>query len=148
VSAQQVNRAYLIGVFDLFHIGHLKLLKRASECCDKLVVGIVDDQAVKQYKGEDRPIQEYDDRAEFVKELGLASEIVKMKDFAVDPEDGFGNIDLFIRGEDQSHIDISYVTEKGIPIVTLPRTPSVSTSKLVGKLNKAKGEVENDHSIK
>src|SRR5215207_9215539 len=46
---------YVPGVFDMFHIGHLNIVRRSRERCDWLIAGVVDDDAVEQMKGH-RPI--------------------------------------------------------------------------------------------
>ena len=56
---------YTTGVYDLFHIGHLNLLKNAKGMCDKLVVGVTVDELV-QYKGKNAMIP-FEDRIEIVR---------------------------------------------------------------------------------
>ena len=55
---------YTTGVYDLFHIGHLNLLKNARGMCDKLVVGVTVDELV-QYKGKNAMIP-FEDRIEIL----------------------------------------------------------------------------------
>ena len=52
---------YTSGVFDMFHIGHLNILKRAKELCDFLIVGVSTDELVREYKHKS-PIISYDNR--------------------------------------------------------------------------------------
>ena len=56
---------YTAGVFDLFHIGHLNLLKSAKGMCDRLVVGVTVDELV-QYKGK-KAVIPFEDRIEIVR---------------------------------------------------------------------------------
>ncbi len=50
------------GCYDLIHPGHIDLLSKAKSKGDKLIVGLNSDRSVKQLKGNDRPIQNFDDR--------------------------------------------------------------------------------------
>ena len=56
---------YTSGVFDMFHIGHLNILKRAKELCDFLIVGVSTDELVREYKHKS-PIISYDNRKAIV----------------------------------------------------------------------------------
>jgi glycerol-3-phosphate cytidylyltransferase len=59
---------YVPGVFDLFHIGHLNILRRSRELCDHLIAGVVIDDAVERMKGY-RPIVPFEERLEIVRAI-------------------------------------------------------------------------------
>jgi rfaE bifunctional protein nucleotidyltransferase chain/domain len=64
--AQGKTVALANGVFDLFHVGHLRYLEGAKELGDVLVVGINTDRSTRAYKGEERPLVPEEERAEIV----------------------------------------------------------------------------------
>lgn len=66
---------YTTGVFDLFHIGHLNILKQAREQCDFLIVGVSTDELVEQYKNK-RPVICYQERMEIVKAIRYVDRVV------------------------------------------------------------------------
>jgi len=64
------------GVFDILHIGHLKLLRHAKTLGNRLIVGINSDSSVKRLKGDLRPINGEDTRKESLLELGFVDEVI------------------------------------------------------------------------
>lgn len=69
---------YTAGVFDLFHIGHLNLLKNAKGMCDKLIVGVTIDNLV-TYKGKQALIS-FEDRVEIVRGVRYVDAVVPQYD--------------------------------------------------------------------
>ena len=124
---------YTTGVYDLFHVGHLNLLKSAKGLCDYLVVGVTVDELV-QYKGKNAMIP-FDDRIEIVRSCKYVDAAVpqyNMDKLAACKK--LGATVLFV-GDDW------YGTEKwrafeqdfaaeGIRIVYFPYTKGVSSTKI------------------
>lgn len=66
---------YTTGVFDLFHVGHLRLLQRAKSKCDRLIVGVSTDELVEKYKKK-KPVIPFNERVEIVSALKCVDEVV------------------------------------------------------------------------
>ncbi|MDD4601011.1 MAG: adenylyltransferase/cytidyltransferase family protein [Negativicutes bacterium] len=69
---------YTTGVYDLFHIGHLNLLKNAKGMCDRLVVGITTDELA-QYKNKN-PVIPFEERLEIVRNIKFVDAVVPQED--------------------------------------------------------------------
>ena len=70
---------YTTGVFDMFHIGHLNILRRAKEQCDFLVVGVSTDELVKREKNK-MPIIPFEERCAIVAAIRYVDKVVSQPD--------------------------------------------------------------------
>ena len=68
------------GVFDLLHIGHVTYLAKASEMGDKLIIGLNSDSSVKLIKGENRPVNDQNNRAALLAALFFVDAVVVFED--------------------------------------------------------------------
>ncbi len=66
---------YTTGVFDMFHIGHLEIFRKAKEHCDYLIVGVSTDALVESYKNK-KPIIPFQDRSEIVRSIKFVDQVV------------------------------------------------------------------------
>lgn len=93
------TRGYVPGVFDLFHIGHLRLIQRARAACDTLIVGVVTDDVAEVAKGRP-PVIPFAERVEIVASLALVDEVVT--DDQVEKQDMWDQVryDVLFKGSD------------------------------------------------
>ena len=133
---------YTSGVYDLFHVGHLALLKNAKALCDRLIVGVTVDELV-SYKGK-TPMIPYSDRAEIVRSIRYVDAVVpqydmdklamckKLKASVVFVGDDWHGTEKWNEYEDE-------FGEAGVKIIYFPYTKGVSTTKIAETLLKTRG---------
>lgn len=73
------SRMYTSGCFDIFHYGHLNILKKSKELCDYLIVGVSTDELIEKEKGK-RPIIPFEERMKVVQAIGLVDEVIAQTD--------------------------------------------------------------------
>lgn len=130
------NVGYIAGVFDLFHIGHLNMFKRAKEQCRYLIVGVVSDEGVRLNK-QAEPFVPFDERIEMVRSCKYVDEAVKLPLNFAGTRDMFKiyHFDVQFSGSDYEH-DPAWLAEKefleknGSTMVFFPYTQSTSSTKL------------------
>lgn len=137
-TKDQLVIGYTTGVYDLFHIGHLNLLKNAKGMCDKLVVGVTVDELV-AYKGKQAMIP-FEDRIEIVRSCKYVDAAVPQYDMdKLTACKKLGAKFLFV-GDDWYGTEkwIKYEEEfakEGIKIVYFPYTKGISSTKINAALD-------------
>ena len=129
---------YTTGVFDLFHIGHLNLLKRAKLECDYLIVGVTTDELCFERKNK-KPVIPFIERMEIVEHIKFVDEVVPQVN--MDKLEAWNNLKfnkMFV-GDDWKgkwdHIERQF-TNVGVEIVYFPYTTHTSSTILREILNK------------
>lgn len=133
---------YVAGVFDLFHIGHLNLLRRAKEQCDYLIVGVVSDEGVRKNKHTE-PFIHFEERLEMVRACRYVDEAVKIPLIYCDTADAYRKFrfDVQFSGSDYEHSTAwlnkqAFLRSKGSEMVFFPYTESTSSTKLKGLIDR------------
>ena len=133
---------YTTGVFDLFHIGHLNILRESKKRCDYLIVGVSTDEVVIKYKSK-KPIIPFDERIAIVEAIKYVDKVVAQT--TMDKMEAWKNLkfDVLFHGDDWkgSSLYDKYIKEfskLGVDIVFLPHTEGTSSTELAAKLQ-AKG---------
>ena len=123
---------YTTGVFDLFHIGHLNILKRAKLECDYLIVGVTSDELALSAKNK-KPIIPFQERMEIVESIKFVDEVVPQINY--DKMEAWNNLkfDLMFVGNDWKGTDKWDKLEQdfnqyGVEILYFPYTSHTSST--------------------
>lgn len=140
MSEKKYKIGYTTGVFDMFHIGHLNILKKAKEQCEYLIVGVSTDELV-QYSKNKTPIIPFDERCEIVGAIRYVDKVVpqenkdkiaayeKYKFDVMFVGDDWKGKELFVRAEEE-------LKKRGSTVVYFPYTQGTSSTILREKLLK------------
>mgnify|MGYP001174200355 CR=1 FL=1 len=131
---------YTAGTFDLFHVGHLNILKRAKSMCEFLIVAVSTDELVFEYKHH-FPVIEFESRMRIVESIKYVDKVVPQinmnkKQAAID-----NNIDVMFVGDDWKNTEKWKTIEKelneiGVNVVFLPHTDGISSTDIKNKIIK------------
>lgn len=130
----QLRIGYLSGTFDLFHVGHLNLLKRAKQCCDYLVVGVHKDAS---HKGKEVFIP-FEERVLIVESVKYVDRVIESLPEDDDVHDVIGYQYLFVgsdyKGSDRFKRYEEKLNPKGVKIIYFSYTKSTSSTHIRNKL--------------
>lgn len=132
---------YTTGVFDLFHIGHLNILRQAKESCEFLIVGVCTDELVRELKGK-FPVIPFSQRIEIVKSIKYVDQAVP--EITLDKLEAWKKLhyDVLFKGSDAQKRPIyreieQYLSNVGVDVHYFPHTDGISSSELREKMTLA-----------
>lgn len=125
---------YTSGVYDLFHIGHLNILKNAKSMCDRLIVGVSTDELVQSYKNK-MPVIPHSERMQIVSSIKFVDGVVAQEN--MDKFDMWKKLkfNIVIVGDDWQktpkwdNIEAEF-QERGVKVVYFPHTKGTSSTKI------------------
>lgn len=129
---------FTAGTFDMFHIGHLNLLKNARSRCDYLIVGVNSDRLVEEYKGK-KAVVPLEERMEIIRELRCVDEVIWIDSLNKEISWHQKHYHLLFIGDDwkgnprwkQTEIQMA---EYGVKVIYLPHTDGTTSTLLREKL--------------
>jgi len=124
-----VNTVITFGTYDVLHIGHIRLLKRAKSLGNHLIVGVSSDELNRNKKGR-KPVYPLKSRLEIVSSLIFVDEVFVEDSLDLKTEYITSkNADILVMGDDwQGRFDH---LKKYCKVIYLPRTPSISTTEVI-----------------
>lgn len=127
-----MKKVVTFGVYDYFHLGHLRLFKNAKELGDWLIVAVQDGDYILKTKPNAKVMYTTEQRKELVGALRVVDEVVSYTD--VDVTIKTLDFDVFAVGEDQKHAGfqraIEWCKENGKEVVRMKRTPGICSSEI------------------
>ena len=140
---KRYKKGYTSGVYDLFHIGHLNLLKNAKKHCYYLLVGVSTDDVVVKNKNK-TPVFSFEDRVNIVKSIRYVDEVIPQTDYGIKNKIEVvkqNNIDVVFVGSDWKGTEKWNLLESELKkihcdVLYLPHTDGISSTELVEIIKK------------
>lgn len=127
-----MKKVLTFGVYDMLHIGHMLLFKRAKALGDYLIVAVQDGDCILKYKPGTEMVYTTEERLYMVSTIRYVDEVVTYRDVDVDIKNI--DFDIFVVGEDQKHAGfqraMQWCRDNGKEVVTLTRTQGISSTML------------------
>lgn len=132
---------YTTGVFDMFHIGHLNLLRRAKEQCEVLIVGVSTDELVREYKHK-TPVIPFAERKAIVEAIRYVDQVVTQENMDKREAVLALHADAMFVGSDWQgtaawNAHQRELAEVGCEVVYLPYTAGVSSTLLTQSIKQS-----------
>lgn len=129
---------YTTGVFDMFHIGHLNILRKAKDLCDFLIVGVSTDELVQSYKAK-TPIISFEERKQIVEAIKYVDKVIAQSSMDKIATVNTLKYDVVFVGSDWKGTKkwIDYEKEfnaHGVDVIYLEHTDGISSTILREKL--------------
>ena len=139
IKADRKKIVFTNGCFDLLHVGHIRYLAQAKRLGDFLIIGLNSDSSVKELKGEDRPINSFEDRATLLLAIKSVDSVVMFEEQT--PENLIKDIvpDILVKGGDYNIEDIvgyQTVMQNGGQVKTLSFYDGYSSTNYINKIKK------------
>lgn len=135
-----MKKVLTFGVFDYFHLGHLRLFENAKKLGDYLIVAVQDGNFILKDKPTAKIFYTTEQRMELVNSLKVVDQVITYEN--VDETIKKVDFDVFAIGGDQIHEGfqraIEWCEENGKEVVRLPRTPGICSSNIKNELEKGK----------
>ena len=127
-----MKKVLTVGVFDYFHLGHLRLFKNAKKLGDYLIVAVQDEDYILKTKPNTKIMYSLEERKELVGALNVVDEVVVYQD--VDQIVKAVDFDIFAIGEDQNHEGFvraeKWCRDNGKSVVRMKRTQGICSSQI------------------
>lgn len=130
------KKVVTFGVFDMLHIGHMRLFQHIKEVVGEcyLIVAVQEESVIKKYKPETDVFYSGEERQYIVGALKYVDEVITYHDVNIDITKM--EFDIFAKGPDQSHAGfrraVEWCKKHGKEVVEIPRTKGISTTMIKG----------------
>lgn len=132
-----MKKILTFGVFDYFHLGHLRLFKQCKEHADFLIVAVQDEKSILKYKPEAKVLYSTEQRVELIENLKIVDKVVVYDSVSTSFLEQI-DFDILALGEDHKGARFDEVSKwcenHGKDVVRLKRTPNICSSEIKNRI--------------